>query len=81
MSSHQDQPVETKKDRLERELTKEHTYVVSVATTFVGRFSHFEEKNGENIAVFITAGVSDKGKTPYRRVVVDRVVSAQPVPE
>lgn len=81
MSGHQDQPVETKKDRLQRELTKERTYVVSVATTFVGRFSHFEEKNGQNVAVFITAGVTDKGQTPYRRVILDRVVSAQPVPE
>lgn len=44
-------------------------YVVTLKTTFVLPFSHYEEEHGEKIACFQEPGVGRFG-TQYRKIVV-----------
>lgn len=64
-----------RKEELEKALKKDKKYIVSVTTKFEGKFSHFEEVNGEPFAVFTQDGRTDRGNTPTRRVRVNQIVS------
>lgn len=49
-------------------------YVVGVSVEFTGKFIRYEEENGITYAVFEEKGVTDRGKTPIRRVQINNIV-------
>lgn len=71
----QNRLLQERKNELEKTLKEGKSYVVCVTTKFEGRFSHFEQENGEEYVVFLQEGRTDRGSVPKRRVRVNQIFS------
>lgn len=68
-----------RKNELEKQLKEGKTYDVCFTLGLTGKFNRFEEENGEVFVVFVQEGVTDRGKTPERRLKVSQILSIERV--